>query len=109
MKKIEQKDKKDIQPADSKSNRKPAVIRPRITEKASLQSNANAYTFVVDRNATKLSIVAEMKAKHGVTPVKVNIVNLPSKTVNIRGKVGTKAGIKKAIVFLKKGDTIKLA
>lgn len=85
------------------------IIRPRITEKASLQSEVNAYTFIVDRNATKLSIIAEIKAKHKVSPVKVNITNLPRKTVNIRGKIGTKAGIKKAIVFLKKGDTIKLA
>lgn len=104
-----EKNKKEIVADTTKKNIQSVIIRPRITEKASLQSNANAYTFVVSKNATKLTIVNEVKAKHGVTPVKVNISNLPSKTVNIRGKVGTKAGIKKATVFLKKGDTMSLA
>lgn len=85
------------------------IVKPRITEKASLQSNVNAYTFVVTTDATKLNLISELKREHGVTPVKVNISNLPSKRVFIRGKKGVKSGIKKATVFLKKGDTIKLS
>ncbi len=34
------------------------IIAPRITEKASLQSNANAYTFIVSKDATKLTVAA---------------------------------------------------
>jgi ribosomal protein L23 len=34
---------------------------------------------------------------------------MPKKNTFIRGKWGTQAGIKKAIVFLKKGDTIAIA
>ncbi len=85
------------------------ILRPRITEKASLQSNVNAYTFVVEPTATKLSVANEIKVKHKVTPVKVNITNLPPRRVFVKGKRGVKSGLKKAIVFLKKGDTIKLA
>jgi len=85
------------------------IIAPRITEKASTQSSANAYTFVVEKNATKHAIIAEFKKEYKVTPKAVNITNMPRQNTFIRGKVGTKAGIKKAIVFLKKGDTITLS
>ncbi len=85
------------------------IISPRITEKASLQSNANAYTFVVSKNSTKLSIAAEIKKTYKVTPKAVNIINISSQRVFVRGKRGMSAGMKKAVVFLKKGDTINLA
>ncbi len=85
------------------------ILAPRITEKASQQSSANAYTFVVAKNATKHSVAAEIKKEYKVTPVSINITNMPTKNTFIRGKWGTEAGIKKAIVFLKKGDTIALA
>lgn len=85
------------------------IIAPRVTEKASLQSNQNAYTFVVAKNATKHALISEIKREYKVTPLAVNITNMPRKFTFIRGKLGTQAGIKKAIVFLKKGDTIALS
>jgi large subunit ribosomal protein L23 len=85
------------------------MIAPRITEKASMQSSANAYTFVVAKNATKHTVLAEFKKEYKVTPKAINITNMPRKNTFIRGKHGTQAGIKKAIVFLKKGDTITLS
>ena len=85
------------------------IIAPRITEKASAQSMANAYTFVVAKNATKHSVLAEIKKQYKVTPLAINITNMPRKYTFIRGKLGTQAGIKKSIVFLKKGDTIALS
>jgi large subunit ribosomal protein L23 len=85
------------------------ILAPRITEKASQQSSANAYTFVVAKNATKHSVMAEIKKEYKVTPLAINITNMPTKNTFIRGKFGTQAGIKKAIVFLKKGDTIAIA
>lgn len=85
------------------------IIAPRITEKASVQSSANAYTFVVAPHATKLALRDEIKATYKVTPVKINITSLPGKAVFVRGKFGTQAPTKKAIVFLKKGDTINFA
>jgi large subunit ribosomal protein L23 len=85
------------------------IIAPRITEKASLQSNVNAYTFVVAPNATKLSVAAEIKKTYKVTPTKVNITNIAPQTTFVRGKWGKDAGMKKAVVFLKKGDTIAIS
>jgi large subunit ribosomal protein L23 len=85
------------------------ILAPRMTEKASQQSSANAYTFVVAKDATKHSIRDVIKKEYKVTPLSINITNMPTKNTFIRGKFGTQAGIKKAIVFLKKGDTIALA
>lgn len=85
------------------------ILSPRITEKASLQSSSNAYTFVVRKDATKHTVLDEFKKEYKVTPKAINITNMPRKNTFIRGKFGTKAGIKKAIIFLKKGDTITLS
>lgn len=85
------------------------ILSPRVTEKASLQSSANAYTFVVAKSATKHGLLAEFKKDYKVTPKAINITNMPRQNTFIRGKWGTKAGLKKAIVFLKKGDTITLS
>lgn len=85
------------------------ILSPRVTEKASLQSNQNAFTFVVRSEATKLSLRDEIKSEYKVTPRAINITNIPRQWTFIKGKVGHKQGYKKAIVFLKKGDTIKLA
>ena len=85
------------------------IIAPRVTEKASMQSNQNAFTFVVRGEATKLSLRDEIKKDYKVTPLAINITNIPRQWTFIRGKIGHKQGFKKAIVFLKKGDTIALA
>lgn len=85
------------------------ILAPRVTEKASMQSNQNAFTFVVRGGATKLSLRDEIKKEYKVTPRAINITNIPRQWSFIRGKIGHKQGYKKAIVFLKKGDTIKFA
>jgi large subunit ribosomal protein L23 len=88
---------------------KKVILAPHMTEKASAQSTANAYTFVVTKDATKGSILSEIKKEYKVTPRAINITNMPRRNTFIRGKFGQQAGIKKAIVFLKKGDTIALS
>ncbi len=88
---------------------KELILSPRVTEKASQQSTQNAYTFVVHPSATKLSLATEIKAKYKVTPVKINITKIARQYTFTRGKLGTTAAIKKAVVFLKKGDTIALS
>lgn len=85
------------------------ILAPRMTEKASLQSNANAYTFIVAKDATKLTIRAAIKKEYKVTPTSINIVNLPARNVFVRGRFGVQSGMKKAVVFLKKGDTIAIS
>ena len=88
-----------------------AVLRsPRITEKAMKQGEKNVYTFVIDRNATKFDVRAAVKQFYGVTPVKINIVNKSPRQFKsrARGRVQTEKGMKKAYVYLKKGDSISL-
>jgi large subunit ribosomal protein L23 len=86
------------------------IVRPRLTEKAVNNSEHNVYTFEVSRGATKFSISDAVEALYNVTPVKVNIVNKkpahrPKGSTNRMVKV---PGMKKAYVYLKKGDTINL-
>jgi large subunit ribosomal protein L23 len=86
------------------------ILRPRITEKSGIMSEVlNAYTFEVSKNATKHTVAKAVKALYKVTPEKVRVVNLPAREVLVRGKKGTQSAIKKAIVYLKKGDKINLA
>ena len=84
------------------------ILAPRVTEKASLQSEANAFTFVVAKNATKLELSKEIEKTYKVKPTAINIINIQGKVKFKRGAWGKTSGIKKAVVFLKKGDTINL-
>ena len=86
------------------------ILHPRITEKAIAKNDNNVYTFVVRRDATKHQISAAVTALYKVTPVKVNIVNkAPAmRYVGSRNKDKHVAGMKKAYVYLNKGDTINL-
>ena len=83
--------------------------KPRITEKAAVVSSRNnVYVFEVEKNATKASVAASVRDVYKVTPLRVRVTPIPKKTVYIRGKWGTKAGGKKAYVYLKKGDKIEV-
>ena len=86
------------------------ILRPRVTEKATLLSghkNTPVYTFVVNSRANKAAIAKAIKEMYKVTPATVRIVNLPAKRVVAQGRVGVKAGLKKALVTLKKGEKIE--
>lgn len=87
------------------------LTRPHVTEKSAMKTDADhpVYTFVIPQTANKLSVARAVKTQYKVTPVRVNVVRIPAKQVIVRGKRGTKAGYKKAIVYLKKGDTIAFA
>lgn len=85
------------------------ILRPRITEKSTLlNEKANVYSFEVRQNATKPMIAGAIKSLYKVTPAKIRVVNLPAKKVFVRGKRGTTSRVRKALVFLKKGDKINL-
>lgn len=86
------------------------IIRPRITEKSGMMSeSANIYTFEVKKKAAKDAIAKAVKSLYKVTPIKVRMINLPEKKINFKGKVGLRSGVKKALVYLKKGDKIEFA
>lgn len=86
------------------------ILAPRVTEKAIGQNDNGVYTFVVRQDATKYQIRDAVKSLYNVTPVKVNTVTKkPAKRfVGSSGKTKHVKGMKKAYVYLKKGETINL-
>jgi len=82
------------------------ILRPRITEKSGLLSQQGIYTFEVITSATKNAVTRAVFATYKVMPVKVAMINLPSRKVVVRGRRGVIPGTRKAIVTLKKGDKI---
>ena len=82
------------------------ILRPRVTEKSGLLSQSGVYTFEVSLAATKSTVSRAVKAMYKVTPVRVAMINLPAKKVFVRGRHGSVAGIRKAMVTVKKGEKI---
>lgn len=86
------------------------LVKYRLSEKSVNLGDQNVYVFVVRKDANKHQVKEAVKAFYNVTPVKVNIVNKqPAK--RLRGSTGKQVhekGMKKAYVYLKKGETISL-
>jgi large subunit ribosomal protein L23 len=84
------------------------IVSPRITEKATMLAEQNAYTFIVSERATKPEIQKSIIMLYNVTPVKISVLPIPTRSVFRRGKLGSIPGGKKAVVYLKKGDKLEL-
>tara|TARA_A100001011_G_scaffold375175_1_gene436424 strand:+ start:109 stop:402 length:294 start_codon:yes stop_codon:yes gene_type:complete len=91
-----------------KINSLDSIIRPIITEKATVLSEQNKTVFKVHKLANKKSIKKNIEKIFKVNVTKINIINLKSKKKIKQGKLSTKSGYKKAIVTLKKGQSIDL-
>ena len=90
-----------------KTNSSSILIRPRITEKATMSAESAVYIFQIDPKATKSVVEKAFMEKYKIRPVKINTVTIPAKNVFVRGKRGKKSGYKKAYVYLKKGDKLE--
>ena len=86
-----------------------SVIHPIITEKATGLSEQNKVIFKVRSDATKKSIKKNIEKLFKVSVIKINTITKKSKSKIIRGRIGFKKGYKKALVTLKKGQSIDLA
>jgi large subunit ribosomal protein L23 len=87
------------------------IIKPIVTEKmTSATDKMNRYGFVVAKEANKLMIKTAVEKMYGVTVERVNTQNYIGKVRMRNTKAGMQIGIankaKKAIVTLKKGETI---
>tara|TARA_B100000029_G_C17158746_1_gene808816 strand:- start:70 stop:363 length:294 start_codon:yes stop_codon:yes gene_type:complete len=82
---------------------------PVITEKATILSEQNKTVFKVDKNANKKTIKKNIEKIFKVNVIKVNIINKKTKRKIKQGKLSKKTGYKKAIITLKKGQSIDLA
>lgn len=84
------------------------LVRPHITEKATVSAENSVYVFEVAKSATKHLVAKAFDEKYKVVPLKVSVVNIPAKNVVIRGKKGKKAGYKKAYIYVKKGEKVEI-
>lgn len=85
------------------------ILVPRITEKATVKADAdNVYVFEIANDANKTTVSQAIKAMYNVVPVRVNIARTPGKTLFRRGKMGSTSGVKKAYVYVKKGEKIEI-
>ena len=86
-----------------------SIRQPIITEKATILSEQNKTVFKVHSGANKRSIKKNIEKIFKVTVVKVNIINQKRKKKIKQGKLSIKPGYKKAIITLKKGQSIDLS
>ena len=84
------------------------ILSPIVTEKTTNLSEQNKIVFKVPRAANKSSLKKNIEKIFKVNVVKVNIVNKQNRTVIKRGKKVNVQGHKKAIITLKKGQSIDL-
>ncbi|MDD3711276.1 MAG: 50S ribosomal protein L23 [Patescibacteria group bacterium] len=84
------------------------LVKPMITEKATNLNAVNQYVFMVSIDANKIEVAKAIFEVYGVNPISVNIIKNKGKKVN-RGKIsGKRKDFKKAIVTLKKGESISV-
>ena len=85
------------------------IISPNVTEKATSLSEYNKIVFKVHKGANKNSIKKSIEKIFKVKVVKINTINLKGKSKMVRNKKAFKPSYKKAIVTLKKGQSIDLS
>ena len=86
------------------------LLRPRITEKSTLQAEKKVFVFEVVPRATKSDVREAIQKVYDVTPRKINMVKIPSKKIRVKNRntFGRKPGGKKAFVYLKEGDSLDI-
>ncbi|MEK7540599.1 MAG: 50S ribosomal protein L23 [Patescibacteria group bacterium] len=89
---------------DSK-NAPQVLLRPMLTEKS---TRAGVYYFQIPISANRAEVKKAVKSVYGVTPEKVNIINRLGKKVTFGGRGGSRSDWKRAIVMLKKGESISV-
>ena len=84
------------------------ILSPLLTEKSTNLSEQNKIVFKVHKNANKQNLKSNIEKIFKVNVTKINIINKQNRTKLTRGRKVKVSGFKKAIVTLKKGQTIDL-
>ena len=84
------------------------VLFPVVTEKSTNLSVQNKIVFKVPNKSNKKNLKKNIEKIFKVNVVKVNIINKQVRTKITRGKKVKVPGYKKAIITLKKGQSIDL-
>ena len=85
------------------------IRSPVVTEKSTSLSEFNKIVFKVHEFSSKSSIKKSIEKIFKVNVVKINTVKLKRESKMVRNKKASKPGYKKAIITLKKGQSIDLA
>ncbi|KGJ10672.1 50S ribosomal protein L23 [Paracoccus versutus] len=85
------------------------IVKPVITEKATLVGDANAYVFQVAKESTKPAIKQAVEALFNVKVKAVNTTITKGKTKRFRGRPGVRSDVKKAYVTLEAGNSIDVS
>ena len=85
------------------------IVSPMVTEKSTNLSEQNKIIFKVPANANKTNLKKNIEKIFKVNVTKINIINKQSRKKITRGKKVRVQGYKKAIVTLKKGQSIDLS
>jgi len=83
------------------------IIKPIITEKATLLLEQNQYVFDVVPKATKPQIKAAIESLFEVKVVSVNTMRLPRQKKRVGKFIGYKPQYKRAIVTLSASDSLR--
>ena len=84
------------------------ILSPLVTEKSTNLSEQNKIVFKIPKKSNKIILKKNIEKIFKVNVVKVNIINKQSRKKITRGKKVKIKGYKKAIVTLKKGQSIDL-
>ena len=84
------------------------IIAPVVTEKSTNLSEHNKVVFKVPSSANKINLKKNIEKIFKVNVTKINIINKQNRTKMTRGKKIKVSGYKKAIITLKKGQSIDL-
>ena len=84
------------------------ILSPLVTEKTTNLSEQNKIVFKVRANANKKNLKKNIEKIFKVNVTKINIINKQNRTKLTRGRKVKVSGFKKAIITLKKGQSIDL-
>ena len=84
------------------------ILFPMVTEKSTNLSEQNKIIFKVPSSANKKNLKNNIEKIFKVNVTKINIINKPGRIKLTRGRKVKISGFKKAIITLKKGQSIDL-
>ena len=84
------------------------IISPLVTEKSTNLSEQNKIVFKVPSSANKVNLKNNIEKIFKVNVTKINIINKQNRVKTTRGRKVKVSGYKKAIITLKKGQSIDL-
>lgn len=102
------KKSKDAKVKNITANMYDTLVRPVITEKSMVASEAGKVTFTVPLSATKDQVKNAVEAIFNTKVVKVNTILQFGKEKRFKGHVGHRSDYKKAVVTLAEGQNIDI-